>query len=142
MRISVISLAAALLATLVLVACGDNEETPIEGKTWALTAIEANGAAQPILPGTVVTAVFDAEKNQVTGSAGCNNYFGGYKRIRLILTFPSAMGATRKFCGEPEGLMRQEQDYLTTLAAGQSYEIKGGELRITGPGKTLVFRAQ
>ncbi len=141
MRIAVRFLAVMVPLALALVACGDDEKVSLEGKTWSLTGIETDGAAQPVLTGTVVTASFDAEKNQVTGSAGCNNYFGGYKSIERILTFPTAMGATRKFCGEPEGVMRQEQDYLTALAAATGFRIQGGELRITGPGKALVFRA-
>jgi len=129
-----------LLVAALLIACDEEEPPALEGRTWLLTAIETSGTQQPALTGTEITATFDAAKGQVTGSAGCNNYFGGYKRQGNALSFPPAMGATRKFCGEPEGMMRQEQDYLTALGAAQGYTIKGDSLRITGPGKALVFK--
>jgi len=44
------------------------------------------------------------------------------------------------YCGEPEGVMDQEQEYLTILESAESYERKGNQLQITSSDKVLNFK--
>ena len=50
----------------------------LEGPTWTLSSIaDPDGGLGEPLPDVPVTAQF--ANDEVTGSAGCNNYFGGYQ---------------------------------------------------------------
>jgi heat shock protein HslJ len=42
---------------------------------------------------------------------------------------------------EPEGVMEQEQEYLTVLQLAESYEIDGDELRINCGSQVLIFES-
>jgi len=66
------------------------------------------------LADTLTTATFDSTKGQVTGSAGCNTYFGSYDANKSKLTI-GVIAATEMYCLEPEGVMDQEQEYLKIL---------------------------
>jgi len=48
----------------------------LEGNTWTLTAFMEGEDVQLPLVNTTITAHF--EDGEITGSAGCNNYLGGY----------------------------------------------------------------
>jgi putative lipoprotein len=90
------------------------------------------------LPDTEVTAWF--ENGQVNGSAGCNNYFGGYTtrggdRIEI-----SELGSTMMMCSEE--IMEQEQAYLAALQSATSYRVEEGVLTLTYPGGALLFEDQ
>ena len=96
------------------------------------------------LPGTRVTAVF-GDDSRVSGSAGCNGYFGRAAVTGAQLQM-GAMGATRMNCSE-EGVMQQEQAYLGALGKAASYRIEGNELRLgpaTGgkPGTVATWRCR
>jgi heat shock protein HslJ len=126
------------LMALALVACRPASTPAVEGRTWVLQSIEQ----QDLLEGTEITAVFDAAKKQVTGSAGCNTYFGGYELEggRVVI---GPLAHTEMACMSPEGVMDQEQRYLGVLGAAETAEISGGELRITcSGGRTLLFKAR
>jgi len=41
--------------------------------------------------------LFDEKDNKISGSASCNNFFGGYATANNNLTF-SQLGVTRKMC--------------------------------------------
>jgi uncharacterized lipoprotein YbaY len=95
---------------------------------------------QEILDGTQITAEFSGGK--LTGSAGCNNYFASYeqKGTRLSISTP---GSTRKYCGEPEGIMEQEVEYLRLLESANSFQFKREELVIYNRSEReiLVYKA-
>jgi heat shock protein HslJ len=93
-----------------------------------------------VLEGTEITALFDGAEGQVTGSAGANHYFGGYQISENELSIQE-IAHTEMYRLDPEGVMEQEQAYLGTLRAAESYEISAGELRITAGSRLLVFTA-
>jgi heat shock protein HslJ len=99
----------------------------IEGREWQLESyVDAEGQEQAVLQGTEITALF--AEGQVAGSAGCNNYFGGYTLAGSQLSIDGPLGTTRMLCPEPEGVMEQEQAYLAALGQTSSYELGDAKL--------------
>jgi heat shock protein HslJ len=147
----VLRFAAVATAALLPLACGRGGQTvgPTEtsavspaaaslvGPTWRLSSLDGSAA----LPDVRVTAVFTEDK-RVSGSAGCNGYFGraaaagGRLQVGLL-------GATLMYCNG-EGVMRQEGAYMGALEKAAAYRLVGNELRLgPAPGVvTLVFRAE
>ena len=96
---------------------------------------------QAVLEGSETTAIFNGDDRQVSGSAGCNTYFGDYEAKKNELSI-SMLAWTARACVEPEGVMEQEQKYLSALQAAESYTIEGGELQIFCGDQVLVFRSR
>jgi heat shock protein HslJ len=47
---------------------------------------------------------------------------------------------TKKFCGNPEGVMRQENRYLELLRTAERFKIKRNKLKLFAPrDQLLVF---
>lgn len=107
------------------------------GPTWRLTTLEGREA----IPSVRVTAVF-AEDDRVTGSAGCNRYFGraAAKSAQLDV---GLLATTRMHCGA-DGVMAQEQAYLAALEKATSYRMAGAEIQLgPAPGVvTLIFMVE
>lgn len=112
-----------------------------QGETWELTGYN-NGAGGIVSPvaGTTITASF-GEDGQVTGTAGCNNYFASYTVSGTEITIGPA-GSTRMSCETPEGVMEQESRYLLLLEDVATFERapKTLTLRDVG-GSTLMTYA-
>jgi heat shock protein HslJ len=106
-----------------------------EGVTFTLLSFGPTAAPQAVIPGSIITANFSG--NTVSGSAGCNNYSGTLTTegdhfiIGNILT-------TRMACGEPAGVMEQEQAFLTALEAVNGYAWQQSPVNNT----TLVTQGQ
>lgn len=100
-------------------------ETPaapnVEGVQWQVQSLAADGKLAPALPDVNVTIAF--KKGDVSGNAGCNNYFGKYTLDGDKLTI-TAIGNTLMAC-EPQERMQQEAAYLAALGKVASYEISG-----------------
>ena len=96
---------------------------PLEDTNWELFAYRKS---KPIA-GSVITASF--EEGRISGSAGCNTYFGSYEidgnNIKI-----SELAMTEMACLEPEGIMDQELTYLQYLADAKSYQIEDDKLLI------------
>jgi heat shock protein HslJ len=110
----------------------------LEDKEWVLESYGAQGNLQDVLEGTEITATFVSAEAQVHGTAGCNTYFGDYEAKKSELSI-SMLAWTERACVEPEGVMEQEQKYLSALQAAESYTIEGGELQIFCGDQVLVF---
>lgn len=111
---------------------------PIEGTLWTLESlINRYGELESVLPGTVITAEFGDE--QISGNAGCNQYFGAYTSEEDTLSI-TVIGFTEMYCA-PEEVMEQEGEYLTALESMISYQVSADRLEIfNGYGETaLVF---
>jgi heat shock protein HslJ len=83
-----------------------------EGQTFYLVSYGPQGAEQPLIAGTQITASF--ADDVVTGNAGCNNYSGELTPVDDHFTVGPIL-TTRQICGEPAGVMEQEQAYLLAL---------------------------
>ena len=110
----------------------------LEDIEWVLESYGETGNLESVIGDTEITAEFKSEDSQVGGTAGCNQYFGGYELNGNDLTVPGPLGSTMMAC--PEEIMDQEMAYLQALQAAESYEISGNELRIDCGEEVLVFR--
>ena len=128
-----------VLAVTMLTACGGT--TPLEDKEWILESHNDNGNVREVLNGSEITATFDSAEKVVSGTAGCNHYFGDYEVDGNRLSL-SSVGSTEMACMEPQGVMEQEQRYLNTLLAAESYQISGEQLQITAGNDVLTFRVK
>lgn len=104
------------------------EPAGLTGAEWALTSFVSADAVTSLLNGTSINILFN-EDGMVNGSSGCNNYFGSYEVDGNNLTI-GALGATRKLCNEPAGIMIQETLYLSLLDSARGYEIEGNTLTL------------
>ena len=107
------------------------------GPEWSLRSL----GGKPVVAGTTLTATFAVE-GRVSGSSGCNRYFGSAQSESGRLSV-GPLGSTMMACGQ-DGVMEQEMRYLASLQAATSYTIQGDELRL-GPSAsqvTLVFASR
>jgi heat shock protein HslJ len=108
---------------------------------WGLTSMTKNGATLTLVSGSQPTALFSGD-GAISGTAGCNQYSGGY-----VLTGTSAiaigpLATTRMMCSND--VMNQETSYLGILEKAASWEVSGttGYLTIrdsTSSKNTLVY---
>jgi heat shock protein HslJ len=113
------------------------EGTPLTGTGWTLISGLSGAGTWNVLPGTVITASF-GEDGQVSGSAGCNNYFASYQSRLNSLTVGTA-ATTRMTCENPAGIMNQETLYLSNLEGAATYVMEGDLLMVYDTtGKTLL----
>jgi heat shock protein HslJ len=84
-----------------------------ENIDWQLRQyLSETGEMTPVLPKTTVDARFS--DGQISGSAGCNRYFGSYSTAQdNHLTLASEIGSTRMAC--PPAISLQEQRYFALL---------------------------
>ena len=108
----------------------------LQGPEWVLTKFEMN---EPVPEGVGITFMFDGDR--VTGSGGCNRYFGAVTGdVPGELAF-GPMGSTQMACPDPAGAL--EHRYLTTLGNTTRYQFLAGNLVLTGTTgeqtMTLIF---
>lgn len=113
----------------------------LEGSSWQVISYNnGKGGVVSLILDTEITANFD-EEGQLTGSAGCNNYFAPYETDGDKITIGLA-GATAMYCEEPAGIMEQEQQYLAALQTAATYKITGLNMEIRTNEGSLVAMFQ
>jgi heat shock protein HslJ len=113
----------------VLLAFQPQVQTPLTGTLWQVVSVN-NGqeAVTGVISGTQLTATFQ-EDGTVFGSAGCNNFSGGYTvQGDQIQIGPLAM--TMMFCPEPEGVIDQEMAFGAALESAATFSIQGDSLEL------------
>lgn len=112
----------------------------LEGTTWQLTSLVTETGMNNTLPNTTITAQFD--DGNVTGSSGCNRYFGSYQVNKTEINI-GQVGSTLMFCADPDGVMTQETSYVLLLRNVTSYAISDNELTLSDSlgNPQLVFEA-
>lgn len=110
----------------------------LEGR-WDLKEYGPSGAPVPVLPDTPVYVVF-APDGKISGSGGCNRYFGGWGFVegqpdvlRIWRT-----GSTKMAC--PVAVMTQEHRFLEELSRVSAHAADGKELRLFYDGGKGVLR--
>jgi heat shock protein HslJ len=96
----------------------------IEGLQWHLTEV-AGSPLSPMTDGKQPHILLDPARNQATGFAGCNHFFGSYELDGFLLTF-GPMGATRMACPDLE--MGLEASVFEALESTRKWEIESGDL--------------
>jgi heat shock protein HslJ/uncharacterized protein YraI len=112
-----------ILATLIAVSAS------LADTAWDVISYN-NGreAVVGLITGTEITALFGAG-GDLTGNAGCNEYFTSYEvsgnNIKIGM-----LGQTMRFCAEPPGVMEQESEYLAALQSAATYGVEGDTLHM------------
>jgi len=107
----------------------------IKGTTWIVIRLEdGSGELSPVIDDTTLTMLYDGER--VSGTAGCNNYFGAAS-IGEKVEF-GQLGSTMMMCQEPEGLMEQEQRFLSHLGKTDTITWEGEHLQLRS-GETVLI---
>ena len=132
-----------IFAIVGLSACNSQvPSTTLENTTWVLESYGKQGNLQAVLEGNEISAVFKMDEGTVNGSAGCNNYFASYELNGNQLSVSDA-GMTMMFCGEPEGIMEQEDKYMTLLQSAKTFQIKNNKLWLFSiDDQVLIFDAE
>jgi heat shock protein HslJ len=109
---------------------------PLKGSLWNLESfLNQHGELVNVLQGSEITAKF--EDDQVSGSAGCNQYFGAYTSEEDTLTI-TVIGYTEMYC-EPEESMEQEGEYISALESADSYHVVGDRLEISNDNDEIIL---
>lgn len=128
-----------------IVACGSPTEsvetTTLENNKWVLQLFGDSDNLTRLIADTRITAEFDGTSRQVTGSAGCNTYFSYYENKGSTISFTD-IAVTEMYCDTPEGVMGQEQEFLSLLADAESFQGNDTSLTIMcSDGRNLYFTA-
>jgi heat shock protein HslJ len=91
-------------------------ETPIKGTSWLANSFNSGeGAFVVVLAGSKITANF-GEDGVLSGSAGCNNYNTSFEETAGgAIKINGPIASTMMACDQPDGVMEQETQYLTSL---------------------------
>ena len=114
---------AAGCSPLALAASGTDAPVSLDGTSWTLIRL----LDKDLIPNTKATLTFEGD--QIGGTASCNRYFGGVTIEDDSLTV-GMVGSTEMWCGEPEGLMNQETDYLKALGSVARYSVENDKLTL------------
>ena len=122
----------ALASALVAAACASSApDAPLSNTRWQAQSIE--GA-----PVAYRTPTIEFAGDRISGTGGCNRYFGGYAVTGDGISF-SGVGATEMAC-EPV-VMMQEAAFHTALGDARRYRREGETLILSSPtADVLVFR--
>lgn len=113
---------------------GEAASVPLEGTQWGGTGYASAQGNMMTPQGSQPTAIF--QDGSVSGTTGCNNYFGTFVTDGNNLTV-SDMGSTMMACEEP--LMSQEADFLAALSRAATYAINGDTLEISDASGNVVL---
>jgi heat shock protein HslJ len=116
-----------------------NEHAKIQltGSAWTLVSFETDTGVIPSLTEAPATLTFspDVEQtNRLSGSSGCNRYFGTYTLTSDRLQI-SQLGSTRMMCSPDR--MDQETRLFQALSTAERCELSKGQLLIIYTGGTL-----
>jgi len=128
-----------LVFTVIGLAACSSPDYMLDDTEWFLMSYGEQNNLQFIIEDTEITATFDSTEGKVSGSAGCNVYFARYEvRDNELSIFE--MASTEMACVSPEGVMEQEQEFLTILAGAQSFQVDDTTLTIfCSGGQQLYF---
>ena len=96
----------------------------LAGQTWRLARFDWN---EPVAEAISITAEFDGDR--ISGTAGCNSYFGTIEAPTPYALTLGPMGWTRKAC--PPSQMEAEDRYLKALQAATQFSFVLGRLSIS-----------
>ena len=123
----------------IVVATFTTQPTGLAGTSWnVLFYNNGTGGVVSVIIGTELTADFGQDGN-LTGSAGCNNYTAAYEADDQGNISIGPAASTFMMCSDPEGIMEQEQEYLTALQSAATYRVEGNTMEMrTAEGSTAA----
>jgi heat shock protein HslJ len=111
---------------------------PLAGTRWeVINYNNGRGALVSVLDGSRIALDFSTD-GQVSGNAGCNNYFTSYQvnGNNITIVQPSS---TSLFCAEPEGVMDQEAEFLAALQTAVTFRITGDTLEMRSADQIAII---
>jgi len=111
----------------------------VEAESWHVVSYfdGERSMASPLLDAPI-SATFGRD-GQVTGNAGCNNYFAAFRLEESALSI-SPVASTRRFCAEPPEVMEQERRYFEALQSATTWRRVGDRLQLrTAQDSLAVF---
>ena len=125
---------AVMALTVLIVACGAGPAggADLQDTRWGLVTLEGESP----LPDRAPSAEF--AEDQISGSTGCNTYFGTYEVSGDELSI-GAVAVTEMWCMEPEGVMDQEKAFLNALNTVASYQVETGRLELYNEAGTQIL---
>lgn len=123
-----------MILAVLLAGCGAAADGPsLQDTQWVLVTL----AGEPPLPGTAPSAEFSSD--EVSGSAGCNTYFGAYAVDGSEITIGD-VASTEMWCDAPPGVMDQEQAVLTALKSAAGYRLSGAQLDLLDATERVILK--
>ena len=117
------------------------EEPPKGGvlvnDTWQLTEYRFGKAHHKVLPQRPISMRF--ERNLVSGSAGCNRYFGSFTNQGVSIDFEE-ISTTERACTDNE-LVNQEARFINLMTNARTYTATSTELIIYCTDGKMMFKA-
>ncbi len=94
------------------------------GTTWLVTGYNNGREAvvSPLLGADIIINLDDA--NLISGNAGCNDFFAQVQASDGAIEI-DGIGATRRLCNTPSGVMEQEAEFFAALESAATYTIDG-----------------
>lgn len=111
------NLSVVLILVLILAGCSAANR-PTAGQSWLLDSMLVNGDTYDLNTTQPITLEFDAG-NVVSGSSGCNTYFGELELKSDGTIVPGVFGSTEMACDKD---MDIEAAYLAALSRVDSYD--------------------
>ena len=123
------------IAVAAVVATGgaQRDVTQLDGTSWVLIGLHGDNSLADV---DVTASFLDGE---ISGNAGCNDYFGPYTLDGDNITL-GAIGATEMYCMEPEGVMEHEAAYLDALRAVAKVRLTDGQLEMLNEDGDVLLR--
>jgi heat shock protein HslJ len=106
---------------------------------WELSSWKSGDESHLIDTMIPITLFFDKEKNQLSGSDGCNNFFAGFKLKDAILNI-GPTGGTKKYCGDESSAI--EKDFHLFLEKELTANMNEKKLQLTSDTELLIFKAK
>lgn len=114
------------------------QRADLNGTSWQV--ISSNNGKQAVvstLIGTTLTLQFSDK--QLSGSAGCNQYTANYQQSGKQLNIHD-IAITKMFCADPQGIMEQENQFLSALKTVRTFDFDGVNLQLhTETGATAAI---
>ncbi|MGB3713329.1 MAG: META domain-containing protein [Candidatus Promineifilaceae bacterium] len=111
--------------TLVFEPAAGAKDDDLHGTAWWLTTFIEGETARSLIAGTQIGIYF--LNGELTGNAGCNEYFGSYQASDGVLAIDD-ISFTEMACIQPEGVMQQEGEYIGFLKDATRYRLEGDKL--------------
>ena len=147
-------------ATLLVVACGGDDDAAttvpassttdapattvpspsmLAGTEWIVDRLSLNGADYPLVVGSPPTIVFPADRLEINGTTGCNNYFGAVAFAPGQEISIDQLGMTEMACVDPPELMEQEATFAASLPTIKFYTVMDdGLTMVSGDGSVMI----
>ena len=104
------------------------------GKQWILKSFINEGKSIMLKPDSKITIQFD--KDEVTGSGGCNRYFGSYKITKINSISIGPLAWTEMACPD---IMEQETKYLIAIQKISTIQVTENKLVLSSTdGQTIL----